>query len=253
MSKNTFVLLSLLVSGSAISAGPAPVVDVNGGNLEQRLSTLERMVGTRTQMQQQMQQQLDSVQNEVNELRGSVELHTHKLEQILERQRELYQEIDKRIESVMQKPALTPMLPVPDGASASPTPAAPDPAAGESEAYDQAVNLILKEKRYDDAIPMFEAFLQKYPDSSYAANAYYWLGQLLFNKQNWSAAKQKFTFLVATFSDSTKRADSLLKLGMIAQKQNNLSEAEQLFNQVVSEYAGTTAAKLAESRLKNIK
>ncbi|MBC3764709.1 tol-pal system protein YbgF [Neptunicella marina] len=254
MSKNTLVLLSLLVSGSAISAGPAPVVDVNGGNLEQRLSTLERMVGTRTQMQQQMQQQLDSVQNEVNELRGSVELHTHKLEQILERQRELYQEIDKRIESVMQKkPALTPMLPVPDGSPASTTPAAPDPVAGESEAYDQAVNLILKEKRYDDAIPMFEAFLQKYPDSSYAANAYYWLGQLLFNKQNWSEAKNKFSYLVATYTDSTKRADSILKLGMIAQKQNNLSEAEQLFNQVVSEYAGTTAAKLAESRLKNIK
>ncbi|WP_438864796.1 tol-pal system protein YbgF [Neptunicella sp.] len=246
MIKHNIVLLSLLVTGAAVYAAPAPVVDVNSGNLEQRLAALERMVGTRTDMQQRLQQQLDSVQDEVNELRGSVELHTHKLEQILERQRELYQEIDKRIAAVMQKPAPTP---VSEPAVNQTT----QPAMGESDAYDQAVNLILKDKQYDQAIPQFELFLKQYPNSTYAANAYYWLGQLLFNKQDWTTASQRFTYLVEHYPDSTKRADSLLKLGMIAQKQNNLSKAEQLFAQVIAEYSGSTAAKLADSRLKNLK
>src|SRR5690606_21334220 len=189
---------------------------------------------------QRLQQQLDTVQDEVNELRGTVELHTHKLEQILERQRELYQEIDKRIASVVQKPDLTPMMP----ANQPATPPSQS-VAGENDAYDRAVNLILKEKRYDQAITEFEAFLKQFPNSTYAANAYYWLGQLLFNKQDWAGAQARFNYLVSNYPDSTKRADSLLKLGMIAQKQNNLTKAQQLFTQVVDQYAGTTAAKLS--------
>ncbi|WP_416308030.1 tol-pal system protein YbgF [Neptunicella sp. SCSIO 80796] len=250
MIKHNIVLLSLLVTGAAVYAAPAPVTDVNSGSLEQRLATLERMVGTRTDMQQRLQQQLDTVQDEVNELRGTVELHTHKLEQILERQRELYQEIDKRIQSVMQKPDSTPMLPANPQTN---TPSGNQSAVGESQAYDNAVNLILKDKRYDQAIAEFEKFLTQFPNSTYAANAYYWLGQLLFNKQDWSGAEARFNYLVGHYPDSTKRADSLLKLGMIAQKQNNLPRAQQLFSQVVDQYTGSTAAKLADSRLKSLK
>ena len=241
--------LSLLVMGAAVNAAPAPVVDVNSGGLEQRLTVLERKVGTRTDVQQRMQLQLDEVQNEVNELRGSVELHSHKLEQILERQRELYLEIDKRIEAVGKKPSLTPLAANP----ALNTPQVPTTAVGENEAYDRAVNLILKDKQYDQAIPEFEAFLKLYPNSTYVANAYYWLGQLLFNKQEWDKAAGYFNSLVTQFADSTKRADSLLKLGMIAQKKNNIANARQTFEKVMQEYPDSSAAKLAASRLKSLK
>ncbi|GAA0351494.1 tol-pal system protein YbgF [Bowmanella denitrificans] len=212
------------------------------------MAALERMVDARTNAQHSVQAQLDQVQNEVNELRGMVELHSHKLEQILERQRELYLEIDKRIDAVMNRPA----SPGADLSGMTPdTPAAGS--ASEQEAYDRAVNLILRDKRYDQAIPEFEAFLKAYPNSSFAANARYWLGQLLFNKQDWSGAASHFDKVISEFPDSNKRADSLLKLGMIAQNQANLARAQQLYEQVIREYPDSSARKLAEPRLRTLK
>ncbi|GGO74913.1 tol-pal system protein YbgF [Bowmanella pacifica] len=235
--------------GAAVCAAPAPVSDVTSGSLESRMAALERMVDARTNAQHSVQAQLDQVQNEVNDLRGVVELHSHKLEQILERQRELYLEIDKRIDAVLKRPA-----------SSQPDYTAPladaGPTAGsmsEQEAYDRAVNLILRDKRYDQAIPEFEAFLKAYPTSGFAANARYWLGQLLFNKQDWSGAASHFERVISEFPDSNKRADSLLKLGMIAQNQANLARAQQLYEQVVREYPDSSARKLAEPRLRTLK
>lgn len=234
--------------GAAVVAAPAPVTDVTSGSLESRMAALERMVDARTNAQHSVQAQLDQVQNEVNELRGMVELHSHKLEQILERQRELYLEIDKRIDAVMNRPA----SPGADLSGMTPdTPAAGS--ASEQEAYDRAVNLILRDKRYDQAIPEFEAFLKAYPNSSFAANARYWLGQLLFNKQDWSGAASHFDKVISEFPDSNKRADSLLKLGMIAQNQANLARAQQLYEQVIREYPDSSARKLAEPRLRTLK
>lgn len=227
-------------------AAPAPVTDVSRGSVDSRLAALERMVEARTDSQHRIQQQLDVMQQEVNELRGAVELHTHKLEQILERQRELYQEIDRRMEGLQaQQPVDA------NGRGNEPGQGGTQElsSVGEAEAYDRAVNLILRDKRYDDAIPAFEAFLQTYPGSGYAANAYYWLGQLQFNKQEWEKANQQFERVVNNYPDSNKRADSLLKMGMIAQNRGNLARAQQLYERVISEFPNSSASKLAEPRL----
>lgn len=243
MIKRSIATLSGLAMGAAVIAAPAPVSDVSVGSIEQRLQTLERMVSSRTSAQHRIQSQLDLMQDEVNELRGSVELHSHKLEKILQRQRELYLEIDKRIQAATTVPA-EPLAVEPQENPSS---------VGENEAYDRAVNLILKDKRYDQAIPEFQNFLKKYPNSSYAANSHYWLGQLLFNKHEWRQATTHFETVVKFYPDSTKRADSLLKLGMTMMKQGNQARAEQLFEQVANEYPDSASRKLADARLRELK
>ena len=82
----------------------------------------------------------------------------------------------------------------------------------ENEAYDRAVNLVLKERRYEEAIPEFKAFNLKFPNSTYAANAHYWLGQLLFNKNDLEAAKAEFEIVYNKFQESPKRSDSMLEI-----------------------------------------
>ena len=71
--------------------------------------------------------------------------------------------------------------------------------------------------------------------SVYAApNAHYWLGQLLFNKQDWSAAGEQFTqrLVLNFYPDSSKRADAMFKLGVV--EQNAIIWPEQkLFEQVL--------------------
>ncbi|MBF4328194.1 tol-pal system protein YbgF, partial [Vibrio anguillarum] len=80
----------------------------------------------------------------------------------------------------------------------------------EQTAYQNAVDLILKKRDYSGAIAAFQQFQKDYPDSNFASNAHYWLGQLYFAKKQDKEATQSFA-AVLTYSDSNKRADALVK------------------------------------------
>ena len=185
----------------------------------------------------------------MNELRGVTELHTHQLSQVLERQRELYQELDRRVGE-----ALKPTTQVPTAIAVDVSTATKNYSDDltENEAYDKALNLVLKDKRYEQAIPAFRSFNQTYPQSTYAPNAHYWLGQLLFNKGELVEAEQEFSIVVDQFKDSNKRPDALLKLAMVAQQQQNANKAMQLYRQLLSEYPNSTSAQLAQPRLDSL-
>jgi tol-pal system protein YbgF len=248
MIKRTLALSLLGLYGVAVIAAPAPVSDVTIGSSEQRITELERKFTTRTEAQHRQQEQLDVMQNEVNELRGAIEVQNHQLEKILERQRELYLEIDTRIEAVKAQP-LTLVAGV---NNAIPSTVEAPLSENENEAYDKAVNLILKDRLYEQAIPEFQTFLQNFPNSSYVPNAHYWLGQLLFNKQDWAGAAIQFQSLITAYPDSSKRADALLKLGITEMERANAARAKQLWEQVLTEFPESSSAKLADKRLKGL-
>jgi len=256
------VLFGMMFTASALSAlavAKAPVIDVNTNSIDssvltEQLFTLSRKLDSRNKAQVNIQRQLDLLQSDLNELRGVTELHTHQLGQVLERQRELYQEIDRRVNEVLestQKAALAP---------STSRPSVNAPVVGtsyssnltENEAYDRALNLVLKDKSYKQAIVEFKAFNRSFPNSSYAPNAHYWLGQLLFNQGELEQADKEFQIVVDKHTDSTKRPDALLKLGMVAQKKNNTKKAIASYQQLLKEYPKSTAAKLAQPRLASL-
>ena len=237
----------LLLAGAAHSA--APINDVSNSSLADQISQLKRLIQARGAAQVNLQQQLAELQEELSELRGETETHAHKLDQIVNRQRELYIEIERRLESIQQQPAPVPTettsnLTIDDSYGVS--------SLSENEAYDQAVNLILKERRYDDAIPEFEGFISKFPNSVYIANAHYWLGQLLFNKSEFNKAQQHFDRVISFYPDSNKRSDAMLKQGTVLQRMGKQDEAKKLFEQVIAEYPDSNSANLAQSRLSSI-
>jgi tol-pal system protein YbgF len=242
--------ISLVASTfSVLAADSAPVFDLNSTVVKPIDQIKDQKLAARNRAQVNLQLQVDELQSEVNKLRGITELHEHKLNQMSERQRELYQEIERRVSNALQLTTT---------ASAANVQANSDNQVNysnnltENEAYDYAVNLVLKDKLYEQAIPAFKQFNQKFPQSSYAANAHYWLGQLLFNKTEYSSAESEFLIVVNQFNDSSKRADALLKLAMVSQKQNKISAAITLYRQLIKEYPNSTAAQLAKSRLSSL-
>lgn len=251
-----FIASLVFVTGSAYAAAPVTSLNTTTNTLETRIATLERLVQSRGEIQLQMQQQLNTLQDELSELRGVSEVHAHKLDQLNNRQRELYQELEERFTAsapsvvtptqttdptILNRPQNTAVANVALSASLD-----------ENQAYDRAVNLVLKDRRYEQAIPEFKAFIKAYPQSGYLPNAYYWLGQLLFNKAQYAEAETAFTKVVNDFPDSTKRSDAILKLGMVAQKKNNSVKAKEMFELVVKEYPESVSAKLATSRLQSL-
>ncbi|MFT2090503.1 tol-pal system protein YbgF [Paraglaciecola sp. 2405UD69-4] len=248
MIKRTLALSLLGLYGAAVTAAPAPVADVNNISSSQRILELEKKFESRTQAQHRQQEQLDILQSEVSELRGAIEVQSYQLEKILERQRELYLEIDKRIAEVKTQPSSqVPVESQPDVSNLTQV-----SLGGDNEAYDKAVNLILKDRLYDQAILEFEAFLKNYPTSDYVPNARYWLGQVLFNKQDWAGAGEQFQSLISNYPDSNKKADALLKLGITEQERSNGARAKQLWEQLIKEFPDSSSAKLASKRLTSL-
>lgn len=232
----------------------APVSGLSSsGDVEQRLEQIERMLEARSDAQLKMLNQLGSLQQNVAELRGITEEHEYRLEQLLERQRELYQEIDRRFSNLKENNSqsnnagdqydeLDQVPTQTDSSSYSPN-------LNENDAYDKAIALVLEDKRYDDAIPAFQSFLKNFPNSTYAPNAHYWLGQLFFAKRQYGEAKQQFETVVNDYPDSNKRGDCLLKLGAIASEQDQSAGAKAYYQQVIEEYPDSTEANLAKQRL----
>jgi len=262
--KQAVVALAVLVALNAHAA--APVSDLGGdsgggvvlsgnngaivptGSLEDRVALLERTLNARLRLQAELQQQVDSLQGEVSELRGQLEQQTYQMEQSQERQPQPYQEPDKVANSQHAAAPATP-------AAGATTPAAAanySTNQDENQAYDAAVNMVLKEKNYDKAIPAFEGFIKQFPSSSYVPNAHYWLGQLMFNKGDRAGAASQFSTVANKYSKSPKRADALLKLGMLAQLDGKKAEAKAFYEQVIKGYPNTSPAQLAKQSLSKL-
>jgi tol-pal system protein YbgF len=136
------------------------------------------------------------------------------------------------------------------GDGGAPPPAAD--AAGEQPAYDAAF-AALKDGRYADSARKFQAFLDQYPQSGLASNAYYWLGESYYVTQNYKIALQSFQTLLQRYPDSAKAQDALLKVGYCQYELKQWDQAEATLNQVVQSYPDTPAARLAQGRLRALR
>ncbi len=284
--KTSFVAVLTLVA-AAVAADPAPVADlsrsssqgiatqsaVRSGSVSERLAALERVVEARAAAQLATQQQLETLLTEVSELRGTTEEHSYKLEQILQQQRDIYQEIDRRLggaaagtvssqttvpaqqEAVV--PAGNPAAVVAADEAAAAESAAPTPqvaATGqlnEAQAYEQAINYVVKDRNYAAAIPAFEDFIKNYPNSEYTSTSHYWLGQLYYQKNEFAKAKTHYERVVKQFPNSSKVPDALLKLGLVADKQNDAAAAKKYYNQLIKSFPKSKAAATAKAKLES--
>lgn len=209
---------------------------------------------------------LDQLQKELRQLRGEMEVANHELSGIKRRQRELYLDVDRRLRDVelagfrsttsadiARTPANTTQNHTTKSAGGLNTsktiPQAPT--RDEKDRYHSAFNL-LKEGRYDRSIKAFTVFLSTYPNSTYADNAQYWLGEANYVSRKYKAAVTEFGKVISLFPDSTKVPDAMLKLGFTHYELKQWGKAREMLEGVVLNYPKSSAAKLAKTRIKRL-
>ena len=232
--------------------------------------------------------QIQQLQDEVRSLRGMVEEQGYQLESLSNRQRDQYLDLDQRLNGLRGSepapmvsndypvtsgttaPAVSPQPPVredaPEVRPALDTPssvsaiATPDTQArefaaspeAEKAAYDQGFQS-LKDLKYADAAEQFTAFVQQYPNSEYADNAQYWLGESYYVTRNYDIALEAFQVLLRNYPNSPKVPDALLKIGYTHYELKQWDQARAALEQVQQQYPDTTLARLAGSRLRSMK
>ena len=110
---------------------------------------------------------------------------------------------------------------------------------------------MIKAQDFKAAKQAFTEYLEHFPDGSYTANGYYWLGELHLLDQEYDSAQQSFSALLERFPDNRKVPDAMFKLAKVYHLQGNADEAKALLQKVVSQYAisGNSAAQLAQDYL----
>ncbi len=122
----------------------------------------------------------------------------------------------------------------------------------EQQAYDQAF-LALRETRYADAAEGFDRFLRDHPQSSYAPNALYWLGEVYYVTRDFETALAQFSNLLDRYPGSSKQPDALLKTGFSHYELGHWPEARAALQQVSEQFPGTNYARLAQNRLRTMR
>jgi tol-pal system protein YbgF len=215
------------------------------------VADLERQVRASEQARVIMQQRLEELEMELNTANGRLEEANNAIRDLQKNQQDMYRQIDS-LKSQLAASAnqSKPSRPVSDSAKPSASQTSND--GSDKAAYQDAVNLIMVDKNYPAATKAFKNFIDKYPNSLFLSNAYFWLGESYMKQKKYTEAKQNF-IVVAKDSSSSKRAESLYKLGVISNNEKNVDSARNFFSLVVRDYAGTTTAKLAQNELDKMK
>ena len=260
-----------LIIAFMVGAAIAPTVSwAEQESINARMDRLERII--QGQGLTSLLTQVDQLQREIQRLNGANEELNHKIEQMQQRQREQYLDLDKRIVEAEQSAVPAPTVEdsaamaseaagaeLADAESSESAPAEQDgidslaPVAIESgEAAYQAALQDLRGGRYQEALAALNAFPQNYPASSYLPNVYYWQGEAHYVLREFDQAIVAFEKVLTDYSGSSKVADALLKRGFSEYEAGDSDKAQATLNQVLQQYPDTSASRLAQVRLDRI-
>jgi len=268
-----------VLSGCATTPPEQDPVQIKLNDLDTRLVRIERVVANRSLLD--LANEVEAARADLRSVHNSVDQLNHELDQSRKQQRDLYVDLDSRLKKLEARAASAPAAGGADaaapsspsspgaadagaaaGAAAGGTEAGGDaaaagtqvpPAGGNAQSAYEAAFALLKDGEYDKAIAGFQQFLAAYPDSEYADNAQYWLGEAYYVNRRFTDALSAFQAVVARYGQSRKLPDALLKVGYCDYELKQWDQAKAVLTEVVDKFPDTPAGRLAAQRLDKMK
>lgn len=224
-------------------------------NFEQRLQAIEAI--TKGGGLMDMQNQIESLKQEVSRLKGELELANHNVEATQQRQKDLYGDTDTRLRKleVGSAPAAAPSNgasnDTPTAQSATPATASAMPAKTTQE-YQllELANGLSRESKHKDAFNAYDKFLKDYPNSALAAEATYGLGYSQYALRNYKSAIVTQQKVVDLYPDSPKVADAMLNMANSQIQLGLVPGAKKTLRDLIAKYPNSEATPTAQKRLK---
>jgi tol-pal system protein YbgF len=232
---------------SSLSPSTPDPVALRMTDLEARLIRIERVVENQSLVQ--LASEIEQLRSETSALRGEIETLRFESEGSASRQRELYVDVDRRLQALETAPQAFAPPPLSGGAAGAASASAPArPAGNDQQAY-QAAFALIEARKYDEANRAFMDFLAAYPTSRNAENAQYWLAETYYVRGDYTTALGEFRKVMETYPQSAKVPDALLKAGFCQAELGDRTAARSSLQEVMRQFPDTTAARLASQRL----
>ena len=260
------IFFPIVIATALMAAGP---VTAQRLSLADRVAAIEQQAAN-NQGNIDLLNQVTQLKGEVQALRSQIEELQQQNEQFKQSNRSQYLDLDGRLNRLEGSGATTTRAPATPGTNTpAPVISAPDVAvdgsaptlygdpsavaksADERSAYDAAFDM-LKAGKFAEAARGFQAFLQAYPNGSYAPNGLYWLGESYYVTGNYQLAQEQFQTLLGRYPTHDKASGAMLKVGLAQYGLKQIDAAEHTLEAVVQQYPGSDAARTAEDRLRAI-
>ena len=216
---------------------------------------------------------LSQMSEELRQIRGQLEQLQYANRQNAADLKKLQEDVEFRLKAVEEKQSAAATVAAPAPVAAAPAPATPATAASVTTAaqpskfdpapakpaltgndfpdanahYSYAFKL-LNDKKYAEASSSFDAFVKKYPTDPLTANAYYWLGESYYARNDFTRSAESFRKGFEINPDGQKAPDNLFKLAKSLSQVKRTNEACIVFAQLTKKYADASPriAKRAE-------
>ena len=119
--------------------------------------------------------------------------------------------------------------------------------------YDRTLKIILEEKDYALAIDKFKEFTKRYPKSTLADNAAYWIGEGHYALGQYKEAVLEFQNVIENYPKSDKVCAALLKQAFSFEQLRDKTKAKLFFEETISRCKKKPEAKTAKKQLAGLK
>jgi tol-pal system protein YbgF len=130
-----------------------------------------------------------------------------------------------------------------------------DTVTGKAEkdlAYASAYDMF-KEGKYLQAREKFQNFLKQFPETEYSERAMFWIGECYYFEKKYEEAILEYDKLIKKYPRGERVSSALLKQGLSFLHLGDKASAKVILQQVVKDYPGTNQARIANSRLTEMK
>jgi len=119
------------------------------------------------------------------------------------------------------------------------------------EIYNMAYADYLK-GNFQLAIEGFKTYLEHFPQSPFADNALYWIGECYFSQQEYDKAIERYNQLILTYPLGDKVAAGYLHKGISLMELGKKEEALAVFKLLVTKYPLEEETKIAQEKIKEL-
>ncbi len=120
------------------------------------------------------------------------------------------------------------------------------------QAYAAAYDLF-KEGAYEKARTQFQDFLKNFPNTEYSDNAQFWIGECYYFDGNYEQAILEYDKVTKNYPNGDKVAPALLKQGLSFVSLGDKVSGRLILQQVIKNYPNTSQARVARSKLLELK
>ena len=124
---------------------------------------------------------------------------------------------------------------------------------GDREAHYAAAYESFKDGKYEKARLEFLNFLKAYPDSEYSSNAQFWIGECYYFEKKYEKAILEYEKVIKHYPEGNKVPYALLKQGLSFLNLGDKASAKAILQSIIKDYPNTNQARIARSKLLEIK